>query len=122
MEKISLGPKCLEENNCGAGTATVTKALAQRVNEGAAPGDVVSGEALRQRSLDISGEKKRICSNGTNNPTQPEPKNQEEEQESIVEKSHSEATPVKQPKSQPRPVLEWCKTLLLSHQRWKSPL
>jgi hypothetical protein len=33
----------------GAGTATVTRVLAERVNEGAAPGDVVTARALEAR-------------------------------------------------------------------------
>ncbi len=59
----------------GAGTATVTRELAARVNDGAAPGDRVSPEALRQRAIQAAGEKNRICSNGTNKPAAPpEPK------------------------------------------------
>lgn len=56
------------EVETGAGTATATKHLAGLINETAAPGDRVSAEALRQRVLERSGEKIRICSNGTNNP------------------------------------------------------
>jgi glycosyltransferase A (GT-A) superfamily protein (DUF2064 family) len=56
------------EAQTGAGTATVARVLSERINEGAAPGDRVSGEALRQRTLDASGEKKRICSIGTDKP------------------------------------------------------
>mgnify|MGYP001112075828 CR=1 FL=1 len=37
------------EVETGAGTATVTRALADRINEDAAPGDRVSGEALRSK-------------------------------------------------------------------------
>lgn len=37
------------EAQIGAGTATVTRALADRLNDGAAPGDRVSGEQLRGR-------------------------------------------------------------------------
>jgi hypothetical protein len=39
----------LAEVQTGAGTATVTRELAARVNEGAAQGDVVSGDELRGR-------------------------------------------------------------------------
>ena len=49
-----------------AGTSTVTRILADNINKDAAPGDRVTGESLRQRVLERSGEKKRICSNGTN--------------------------------------------------------
>jgi len=37
------------EVECGAGTATVAKVLAEKINEGAAPGDVVTAEALEKR-------------------------------------------------------------------------
>lgn len=37
------------EAQTGAGTATVTKALSDKLNDGAAPGDRVSGEALQDR-------------------------------------------------------------------------
>ncbi len=56
------------EVETGAGTATVTRELANRINDGAAPGDQVSGEALRQRAREASGEKTRIRSNGPNKP------------------------------------------------------
>jgi hypothetical protein len=36
--------------------------------KGAAPGDRVSGEALRQRAREHAGDKQRISSNGPNNP------------------------------------------------------
>ena len=39
----------LAEVQTGAGTATVTKAIADRINETAAPGDQVSGNALREK-------------------------------------------------------------------------
>lgn len=39
----------LAEVKTGAGTATVTRELAARVNEGSAPGDAVSGKALEMR-------------------------------------------------------------------------
>jgi len=58
------------EAQTGAPLATVTRELASRVNDGAAPSDKVSGEALRQRTLEMSGEKNRNCSNGTNKPEQ----------------------------------------------------
>ena len=54
------------EAQTGAPLATVTRELANRVNDGSAPSDKVSGEALRQRTLEMSGEKHRNCSNGTN--------------------------------------------------------
>ena len=61
------------EAQTGAPTATVTRELANRVNDGSAPSHKVSGEALRQRTLEMSGEKHRNCSNGTNKP-EPESK------------------------------------------------
>jgi len=61
-------------------------ALADRINEDAAARDRVSGEALRQRTLDQSGEKKRICSNGTNNPQpQHEQPDEKESERPVVE-------------------------------------
>jgi len=58
----------MSEAQTGAGTATVTRALADDINQDALPQDIVSGNALRQKTLEISGEKSRICSNGTNKP------------------------------------------------------
>jgi len=51
------------EVETGAGTATVTRALADKINEDAAPGDRVSSGALRQRVLNKEG---AICRNPTN--------------------------------------------------------
>lgn len=45
------------EVETGAGTATVTRELANRINDGAAPGDQVSGEALRQRLVKHPGKR-----------------------------------------------------------------
>lgn len=56
------------EVETGAGTATVTRVLAGQINENAKPADKVTAEALRQRVLNKSGEKSRICSNGTDKP------------------------------------------------------
>ncbi|MDX9788651.1 MAG: hypothetical protein RBT11_17875 [Desulfobacterales bacterium] len=39
------------EAETGAGTATVSKAIADKVNSDAAPGDKISSEALRQRII-----------------------------------------------------------------------
>jgi ribosomal protein L44E len=62
------------EVETGAGTATVTRELAKRINEGAAPGDQVSGGALRHRVQRAEG---AICSNRAN---KLEPKNKQENQ------------------------------------------
>ena len=80
------------EVQTGAGTATVTKALSDKINEGSADGDRVSGGALRQRVLDHSGEKKRICSNGTNSspPSEPATRKQKENPTNVAKKSNSE--------------------------------
>jgi phage N-6-adenine-methyltransferase len=59
------------EVQTGAGTATVTRALADRINEDAAPGDRVKGENLRARVRDAEGTLKR--SNVPNNPQPQEP-------------------------------------------------
>jgi hypothetical protein len=55
------------EVETGAGTATVTKALAEKINEGAAPGDKVTGEKLRDRVRYAGGETKM-----GNSPDKPE--------------------------------------------------
>lgn len=47
------------EVETGAGTATVTRALAEKINQTAAPGDRVSGEQLRGRVRDREGTLKR---------------------------------------------------------------
>jgi hypothetical protein len=47
----------LAEVETGAGTATVTRVLAEKINEDAAPGDRVSGDKLRDRVRIQSGEK-----------------------------------------------------------------
>ena len=52
----------------GAGTATVTRVLAEHINEGAADGDVVSGSALRSRVQYNEGKVK--CGNSANKPSQ----------------------------------------------------
>ncbi len=57
------------EAQTGAGTRTVTRMLAEKINETAAPADQVTPEGLRQRALETAGEKDRIGSNGTNEPT-----------------------------------------------------
>lgn len=56
-----------------AGKQTIVRALAEKINETAAPQDRVTPEALRQRVMEASGEKKRICSNGTNSDQPPPP-------------------------------------------------
>lgn len=53
------------EVESGAGTATVTRAFADRINETAAPGDRVSGNALNQRVRQTEGLK---MSERQNNP------------------------------------------------------
>ncbi len=58
------------EVQTGAPTATVTRALANKINETAVPGDVVSGEALTQRVRYSEGLK---CQNDIINKPQPEP-------------------------------------------------
>lgn len=57
------------EAQTGAGTATVTSALANHLNEGAAPGDVVSGSKLRDRVRYAEGSVKV-----GNSPNKPWPK------------------------------------------------
>lgn len=54
------------EARVGAGTATITRMIAERVNESAAPQDKVSGEALVQRVRQKEGRKDSIMSNRHN--------------------------------------------------------
>lgn len=54
----------LAEVQTGAGTATVTRALSEAINEDAAPGDRVSSEALRGR---VQREERPICTNHADN-------------------------------------------------------
>lgn len=56
---------------CQFGTATVTRILAEKVNDGAAPQDQVSGNQLRNRVQ--YGEGKVKCGNSADRPTEPEP-------------------------------------------------
>jgi len=56
------------EVETGAGTATVTRALADEINQTAAPGDRVTGERLRQKTLRHTGERTDKCADRTNNP------------------------------------------------------
>lgn len=58
------------EVETGAGTATVTRVLADRLNDGAAPGDVVYGENLRGRARDKEGTKRTIGPNSEDPKTQ----------------------------------------------------
>ena len=51
------------EAQTGAGTATVCRVLSEKVNEEALPQDVVTGAALRNRTIQKAGE--RICVNHT---------------------------------------------------------
>ncbi|GAB6096426.1 hypothetical protein JCM14469_26790 [Desulfatiferula olefinivorans] len=60
----------MAEVQAGAGTATVTRMLAEKVNEGAAQGDRVSGEALKQKVFRHEGV---IGTNRTNNTPVKEP-------------------------------------------------
>jgi len=57
------------EAKTGAGTATVTREIANRINDGAAPGDRVSGRGLEMRVHRQEGD---IVTNRDNNPA-PEP-------------------------------------------------
>jgi ABC-type phosphonate transport system ATPase subunit len=60
-----IGRVVAAEVESGAGTTTVTRALADRINEDAAPADRVSGNALRNRVQQAEGVK---CSERANNP------------------------------------------------------
>lgn len=56
------------EAQTGAGTATVTKALSDKLNDGAAPGDKVSGDQLRDRVRRNEGLKWAIRPNNQTKP------------------------------------------------------
>lgn len=64
------------EVETGAGTATVTRALADNINEGAADGDRVSGKQLQFRARYHEGKDKVGNSNNTPAPHQPDTTNQ----------------------------------------------
>lgn len=53
------------EVETGSGTATVTRVLADKINESAAPGDKITGEQLRQRALRHTGERADKCADRT---------------------------------------------------------
>lgn len=82
-----------------AGTATIARVLAEKINENAAPFDRVTPEELRQRALEHTGEKirKSICSNGTNR---------------IARQSAERQLDLENPSAPiPEPVIDWGKTL-----------
>lgn len=56
----------MAEAEVGVGTATVTKMLAERINEHALEHEQVTGELLRQRALRKSGERTDKCADRTN--------------------------------------------------------
>ena len=68
------------EAQTGAPMTTVCRAIAAEVNKDAAPNDVVTPRALRERVSQKTGEKNRIVSNGDNEPD-PEPTEKEEQPE-----------------------------------------
>jgi len=81
----------MAEVQTGAGTATVTRELAARVNEGAAPGDVVSGEKLRLKVRQKGDDRNLKGHNDQINPNQSQPKTEwcdtdEEERREFNEK------------------------------------
>ena len=61
----------MAEVQTGAGTATVTRALAERINETAAPGDRVSGKQLQDRARYYEGVDK-IGNSDNNQPIEPD--------------------------------------------------
>ena len=62
------------EAQTGAPTATVTRELANRVNDGAHPGDVISGESLRQKVIGKTTDKNLSVRNEQIKKPEPEPK------------------------------------------------
>lgn len=64
------------EAQTGAGTRTVTRMLAEKINEAAAPADQVTEDALRARVRETSGEKSYPV--GPNRPNEPTAQNNTE--------------------------------------------
>jgi len=56
------------EAQTGAGTATVTRALADNINEDALPQDKVSSSSLRNKIVNTERDAKSICANNANKP------------------------------------------------------
>jgi hypothetical protein len=85
------------EVETGAGTATVTRHLADRINEDAAPGDRVSEQQLRGRVQRSDG---TICTERANNPQPqhdpPVRKEQKEEQQQCTEAYQFETIAISQ--------------------------
>jgi hypothetical protein len=61
----------MAEVETGAGTATVTKVLAEKINEGAVEGDKVSGNALRVRVQYAEGKKSAQSEHISQSPVMP---------------------------------------------------
>jgi len=61
------------EVSTGAPTATVTRKIAEKFNEGAAAGDQVSGTALKNRVQRQAGERTDKSANRANKPTPSKP-------------------------------------------------
>ena len=61
----------MAEVETGAGTATVTKVLAEQLNDGAVEGDKVSGDALRFRVRNTEGRRKSAIGTDSQNPDAP---------------------------------------------------
>jgi hypothetical protein len=88
------------EVESGAGTATVTRALADRINEDAAPADRVKPENLRRR---VRYQEDDIRTNCPNNP-QPQhdpPEEKEEERPAVESKPPAKLKNWRENKSQP---------------------
>jgi hypothetical protein len=76
------------EVESGAGTATVTRALADRINEDAAPGDRVTGKQLQDRARYHDGSDK--IGNSENNPQpQHDQPDEKESERPVVENKPS---------------------------------
>ena len=88
------------EVETGAGTATVTRMLADKINDGAAPGDRVSDGALRQRVLAAEGS---ICRKPTNKPAaEPAPTDLGQ---SVPKESNNDTDNIKEEKGGSQPEL-----------------
>lgn len=92
--------------DCKSSTATVTRVLAEKINEGAASGDVVSGRALERRVNRGEGKDVKIPNRENNQtqkpatesaPTKPEVTQQPAQKDSEIVKLRRNGSPIRNP-------------------------
>lgn len=81
------------EATTGAGTATVTRALAEKINDEAAPGDLVSPNALRNRVQYSEGLKCSNRANKSDSVEKPKPKIDPQRQPQLFPEAKSRRPP-----------------------------